>query len=110
MAISSAMSKEAKANEEMLNPTKHIEMLCGKRVALANKIKDLEAEKKAYEDAIKVAMKAPHKDTFGKYYISWITTTTNRIDTTKVKELFPDVAEACTVTSEWDRLTITVNG
>lgn len=96
-----------KSNGIGVNVAKHIESLCQTRDDIAQKIKDLTEEKKAYEEAIKTALKAPQKGTFGEYSISWIETETRRVDTKTLKARYPDIAEDCTVVSSGDRLTIT---
>ena len=88
----------------------HIENLCMARDAVDAQIKELTATKKAYDDAIKKALKCPQKSTFGPFHISWIETTSRRVDTKTLKARYPDIAEDCTVESSGDRLTITRKG
>lgn len=69
---------------------------------------ELVAEMSALEDVIKAELATQGTDdlTVGEYRIRWTTYTSNRIDTTRLKKLMPEVAEQFTKTTEARRFTV----
>ncbi len=80
--------------------------ICEKRNVIDLKIKELTATKKAYDDAIKNTLKEPKKITYGDWHLSYIETTTKRIDTKKIKSDYPEIAKECMNETISTRLTV----
>ena len=76
------------------------------RDKISAKMKELETKKKEYDAIIKALLKEPQKVEVGNYFISWIETTSRRVDTKKLKTEYPDIANACTTEIKSQRLTV----
>jgi predicted phage-related endonuclease len=97
-----------RVTETMTTSTEdYLVSICEKRDVVAEKIKELTATKKAYEEAIKNTLKKPQKVTYGDWHISYAEVKTRRLDTKKVKAEYPAIAEKCMSETVSSRLTIT---
>ena len=80
--------------------------ICEERNEVDRKIKELTETKKGYDEAIKNTLKEPKKVTYGDWHISYIETSTKRIDTKMIKEKYPEIAQECVSVSISTRLTV----
>lgn len=88
----------------MSNP--NLESTIHELLELKRMREELEAEITTLEDSIKAAMGEEELLTAGAYKVTWTTFASNRLDTTALKKVLPDVAAIFTKTTTSRRFSI----
>ena len=88
----------------MSNP--NLESTIHELLELKRMREELEAEITTLEDSIKAAMGDEELLTAGAYKVTWTRYTSNRLDTTALKKVLPDVAARFTKTTTSRRFSV----